>query len=438
MYKKLLLQFMLIQISFAQAFSLKSALEEAHRKALDLQISTKQLEMSSKLTKVERSRKSVNSRISLDGFHAKQADFFLARSVKEGRLAFPGTNLNDPGVNTHSQLAVDFQYPILDKSLKYSYEGAQARAETQTATHNNNSLQLEKTVVRIYLRILKIQASKKALKSSWKRVKEQENQHQLFVKGGSKLKTELLEVQVRLREIEQKLLMLDSDLEENWVDFLSILQLDFDSRFDFRLPELALVQQESATLEQVAFDSRSEVSKIKSQFREIELEKKRVQSRRSLKIKALGSVSSNAADFDLLDGRESWMAGVVLSRELGSGGVISNELEVLEKKKELLELKLRREKLQIRQELERALRKIKVSSRNRNLASLRLNAARENLHLREKQWKGGSIGSQDYLKVEEDYSQAREAMENARIGEFEARVSLVHALGESIKEKIHE
>lgn len=438
MYKNLLLQFVLIQFSFGQAFSLKNALEEAHKKALDLQISSKQLEMSSSMTELERSRRSINTRVTLDGFHAKQADFFLARTVREGRLAFPGTNLNDPGVSTHSQLAVDFEYPLLDKSLKYGFESAQERAVTQSFVHNRNSLQLEKTIVRIYLRILKIQASQKALKSSWKRVKEQESQYRLFVKGGSKLKTELLEVQVRLREIEQKLLMLDSDLEENWVDFLSILQLDFDSRFDFRLPELSLVQQESATLEQVAFDSRSEVSKIKSQFREIELEKKRVNSRRSLKVKALGSVSSNATDFDLLDGRESWMAGVVLSRELGSGGVISNEIEVLEKKKDLLELKLSREKLQIRQELESALRKIKVSSRNRNLANLRLNAARENLHLREKQWKGGSIGSQDYLKVEEDYSQAREAMEHARIGEFEAKVSLVHALGESIKGKIHE
>lgn len=397
-----------------------TVMKHAYKNNTDLKIARSKLDYAIKKADADHKKFSLKIDASISAVREDMPSYFLGKTADARSLNMMTTDINQPGINSHYETAVDFFYPIYYKGLK-SITRKMSELNKNIAQHQYEAYSNEiiSASISLYYNYRIALEQVKTEKISLERVKRQLREIQIKYDGGSVLRSDLLGMQVREKETSLRLITAENNKNISEAVLLHFLGLEntniiiADNDWDLKdLPE----KYEDAVIE--AYAHRAELQMSDSMIQQSHEAVKMAASFKKPELLAFGKVAYNDDSFTLSRDKDSYMFGVKINYNLWDNNI--TKLEKAAAKEKVIEAQNYSDKIktEIQLDVKKAFENLKSAHESLKVSSSQVEFSSENLQIMKNQYEGGTVTISAFLDAEQAYS-------NALLGNIAAKYKLL-------------
>jgi outer membrane protein TolC len=347
--------------------------------------------------------------------------------LNQGAFDF-GLDFNKPGTVDDLSLSGRIVYPL--------YTGGRRSAELNSAKSNKQLSEFKEKAARKGLKLAVIQAWHNILKNKAFLESQQSNEAALErslevaqnqYDAGKFLKTEVLNLEVRLAQAKESVLNASMQLELAQRQLLNLLGTEDTqllSRFDFS-PQ-ARQDEVFAQLEPL---KRDEISAMELWVQSATEQVKAAGSANKPNVNSFASYQYNRG-FEMDGDGDSWMAGISLNYSVYSGGAVKNRVKEARAAKRSAEQALRQTQLAVELEQRNGEIAYRSALESVRVTSKMIQQAEESAELSRQRFEKGVILSSELIDVENRLTEARtrraQAVANLQIAKAQYKLAMGH------------
>jgi outer membrane protein TolC len=407
-------------------------LQLVQEKNRDLNIARLRLEKAS--IELEKARNSfgLNIDFTASTMRADMPSLFLGKRVDERQFSFVGTDLNQPGENSHSELSLQASYPVYSGGLKkITRKMAEIGKRATKAEIDAMTNSLLSVGISLFYRYQLCLKSLETETASLERVNSHLQHIEAKYKGGSVLKTDVLAMQVRREETNSRLMRTRNQAAISRSALLNFLGYELDTELkisDSKWQSPKMPENYSIAVEK-ALNNRRELEAMQEMIGLSRTAIDKASAGNKWQVSLIGQMKTNDRDFTLSQNRDSWFAGVSVTRNIFDNKLTETARKAADLQHEKTQLEAEKQRREIELDVKTTWENLQSSIGIEAVAVSNLNLARENLELVKRQYEGGAANITTLLNADQAYSDALLNDVSARFSRYMAEAELVRATG---------
>jgi len=370
--------------------------------------------------------------VGLDFLRADAPSMYLFKTIDAGRYR-QNTDFNDPGAFSNWEAGLDVRYNL--------YNGGRDALQKQIAEEGVELARLQQAVARnalvagvidAWYTVLAVEEQILTARASVATTHSQVEEARVRFEEGSRLRSDLLSLEVREAEAEERVIRAENGRELALTALAQLLGMDasevltLDESAPLRLDELPPTFEAALDL---AVDARPE---LESARRSVEVAERQLRQARSAYLPradlfARGWYDSPAADFH--DARENWALGVSLAWSLCEGGRRNAGIDGSRARLDEVKRADRKAMLAVQMDVKSAWVRLEDARQRLEVATSAVANAEETLQLVQARYESGAANVTRYLEAELMNTEAKMRRTNAAFDLERARADLMRATG---------
>lgn len=357
----------------------------------------------------------------------------FAMIIAQRRLDLNGGDFNHPGGIDNFRPQISASYALFRGGQDYYLQEA-ARlgiesAELEQAAARNRLLN---RVTGAYYGQLAAMDAHQVAQRSIAAVSSELEQSRIHYAGGTRLKSDVLSLEVQLAEAKDAELQAANAIELANSVLKTLLGLSALDNLSLNRQQQPALPQAPAKFEQLlntALSHHPELQAAQTRIAIAEQQLAAAQAAHLPKADAFVNYGSDSSNFTYSSGRDNVSAGVQLEMEIFGGFASSEKIKKAELEVHMAQTTLKQLQLQLEQQLKTAQLKLQAALNRAEVSALAVQAAEEALELINAQRQGGVVTVTRYIEAEVARDQAHIRAITARFDALRAEADLKQATG---------